>query len=204
MSGRIDLDDLLLSHAAGHLAEPLSVLVASHLELSPASRARYRLFLELGGLFFARSEPLPVLADPAAVMARAEAAADPKPAVDSHPFLPRMLVPWLSPVLARLPEPETVPALQVPLPLPGGARPGSCAFLLRLAGDARLPAHGHPCLEATLVLRGSLVDQEVEHGVGALLLCDETLVHAPRAGAEGCLAVSVLCAPVAQEAIEAA
>lgn len=205
MSGRIDLDDLLLSHAAGHLAPPLATLVASHLELSPASRARYRLYLELGGLFLARSEPEPVRTDPLELLERAGEDADPAGVRRADPLLPAPLAPWLSPVLAGLPEPGAVPALQVPLPLPGGPRAGACAFLLRLAAGAALPPHGHPCLEATLVLRGSLLDAGDEHRAGALVLCDETLVHAPRAGEEGCLAVSVLCAPVAERpAVEAA
>lgn len=200
MSGRTDLDDLLLSHAAGRLAPPLATLVASHLELSPASRERYRLYLELGGLFLARSEPEPVRADPLALLERAGDVPDPAPAAPAHPFLPRPLVSWLAPVLAALPE-EGPPVLQMPLPVPGGARAGACAFLLRLAAGAALPPHGHPCLEVTLVLRGSLSDGGCEHRAGELVVCDETLVHAPRAGAQGCLAVSVLCAPVAEEAV---
>ncbi len=187
MTPAADLDDLLLAHAAGRLPPPLALLVDAHLALSPRSRRRFGLLLELGGLLFERLEPAALVrTDPEAVLARA-VIADP-PATGPRDSLTRLLAGVPLP-----PAADGVPVVQRPVPVPGGPRAGMCATLSRLAPGAALPPHGHPGLEVTLVLEGELRDGGARFLRGDLAVCDETTLHAPAAGRDGCLFLSLLC-----------
>src|SRR5690606_3397923 len=64
MGPELSLDDLLAAHAAGRLAEPVALIVTTHLALMPESRARYRRYEAIGGTLLEGIEPVP-LADAA-------------------------------------------------------------------------------------------------------------------------------------------
>ncbi len=191
MSAAVELDDLLLAHAAGRLPPPLALLMEAHLALSPGSRRRFALLLEVGGLLLERLEPAPLRqADPEALLARADGDKGAGTAADDPPpHAPG----WWEEARAVLTRLGGAPVVQLPLALPGGPRAGICAHLARLAAGAALPPHGHPGLELTLVLEGELHDGARRFARGALMVCDETTVHAPRAGPAGCLALALLC-----------
>lgn len=79
-------DELLLSYAAGAVEEPVALLVATHLALNPLARSRYRRLEALGGAMMEEIEPTPLR----------------QGALDA--------------VLARLGEPEALPARAIRLP----------------------------------------------------------------------------------------
>ncbi len=200
MTNGIDLDELLIAHAAGHLGEAAALVVAAHLCLCPESRRRYRLYETLGGLLLEELPPEPlaperrqrvlaVLGEEVADSALPDRTGDDAGASGN---------PLPAPLRARLPAPlDCCPWRRsgALAELPLAAPPGEPARLrlLRLEPGAAVPAHGHEGLELTLVLEGRLCDGERMLGPGDLAIADASTVHAPRAGeGEGCLCL--LCA----------
>lgn len=154
-------DETLLRHAAGRLDAGFSLVVATHLALSPETREIFARFEAIGGLLLEESPP--ALVAPSALNA-ALAALD-SPAQPSYPLLSEapdssadaMLPPpllgrkmgawrWIAPGV-RSRHVEVAPAS------------ASRAFLIELAPGVRIPRHGHEGREMTCVLRGSLVDR---------------------------------------------
>jgi putative transcriptional regulator len=69
--------------------------------------------------------------------------------------------------------------------------------LLRIAAGKPVPEHGHRGLELTVVLRGTLVDDEDRFGVGDIEEANDAVEHQPRAGAEDeCICLAVTDAPL--------
>ena len=86
-------DDLLMQYSTGSATEPEALLVASHLVLCPACRARQAVLDAAGGALLAQAEPASVGADLlAATLARLDepAAPEPEPAYDPDGVLPAL------------------------------------------------------------------------------------------------------------------
>ena len=180
---RIGPDDLLLARAAGTLAPPLDLLVGLHLRLSPRARARYRLFLELGGLILQElPEDRRALPEPRPPERRKRGDGSGNPASSPVAFapLPGVLADPYSRAVRRLSRCRDRVA-RTPLAWPGLLEPGSRAELVRIAPGAAMPRHGHTGLELTLVMRGGYVDEWGRFETGDLQVCDGRLTHAPRA-----------------------
>lgn len=173
--------DALLRHAAGGLDAGFSLLVETHLELSPAARAAHAQFEALGGLFLEEMEAAEV--DPAALnraLGALEQDTRPSPAPArpaSHPAMPegftlpatlsrREIGPW------RWIAPG-VRAARVALPASSASR----AFLLEIAPGVRAPEHGHDGEEMTCVLRGGFHDAQAHYGAGDMASADASVVH---------------------------
>lgn len=173
--------DALLRHAAGGLDAGFSLLVETHLELSPAARKAHARFEALGGLFLEEMEAADV--DPAALnralrALEADACPFPPPARPaSHPPMPeRFALPatlahreigpwrWIAP---------GVRSARVGLPASSLSR----AFLLEIAPGVRAPEHGHDGEEMTCVLRGGFHDGQAHYGVGDMACADGSVVH---------------------------
>ncbi len=180
---RIGPDDLLLARAAGTLAPPLDLLVGIHIRLSAKARARYRMFLELGGLIL---QDLPedhrALRTPRPPEGRRRKDVSRNPTRSPAPVahLPRALIEPFTRAVRRLSRCRDRVA-RTPLAWPGLPEPGWRAELLRIAPDGALPRHGHDGLEVTLVMRGGYVDEWGRFETGDLQVCDGRLTHAPRA-----------------------
>ena len=191
--------ELLLDYAAGSVAEPVALVVATHLSLCPDCRRRVRALEAIGGALL---EDLSV--DDTSVPARG---------VDA--------------VLARLDEPEPTPAAAialdaetrrlVPAPLRfylGAslkdlawrrltrgieaheltlARAGFATRLLRIRSSEALPRHSHGGTESVLVLDGGFSDEHGHYARGDLAVSDAQIVHRPVADPDGnCLCLVVI------------
>ncbi|MGP9813198.1 ChrR family anti-sigma-E factor [Rhodopseudomonas sp. NSM] len=195
-------DDLLLSYAAGTLDEASSLLVATHLALCPACRARAAAADDLGGALFdalPEAELSPGLHDAVLAQLRGEPAAAPAPARPLRPrsgiVIPEPLRGYLGGDLDTLRWTVLAPRVQqIAIDLPN-CRPR--ARLLRFQPGTGVPAHGHAGRELTLVLSGSLCDRDTVLARGDVAETDEYTEHQPHAGPDGdCICLAVTDAPL--------
>lgn len=202
-SEHITVDDLLLAHAAGRLPEPVGLVVATHLALSPSRQAIYREYEAFGG---AMLEDLPPAALSAGafdrLMARLDDAADAgfdaratKPSARStDPDLPAPLRAYVAGRIADLPWKHYGGVSEANLPL------DETTYRTRLivlkAGRA-VPKHTHDGQELTVVLKGAFNDGIGRYGRGDLSIADGHVDHQPIAElGEDCLCLSVTDAPL--------
>lgn len=195
MNGALDLDELLLGHAAGTLPEPLDLAVRTHLALSREGRRRYALYEALGGALLETIEPAPLRAG---AWERLEAAIDriepirlPEAGAGDR-FVPAPLRPYAPEGFERLPWRNLGPALEVELPV---RTPGYKARLIRLKGGKGIPRHTHRGHEITVVIEGSFRDVQGVHRRGDLVIADASVDHSPVAD-EDCLCLAVTDAPL--------
>jgi putative transcriptional regulator len=217
MAEHLAPDDLLQAYAAGTLSEPLSLLVATHIALSPESRQAVRFYEDVGGTLLETSAPAE-MADDAfdAVMARIES---------GTPVVPdggTAAAPADDPARTRAALPEGVRiAADVPAPLRdylagatgaaawrhrGGSvaeldllpdYPGYKTRLLRITAGSRIPQHTHHGAEYTLVLEGSFTDATGRFARGDVSVADDEITHQPVAGQEcDCICLAVTDAPL--------
>ena len=230
MSNIIDamptLDDLLLSHAAGRLPDPLAMLVASHLELAPQSLVAHAGYEALGGAFLEEIDE-PACGDPLwqAMAQRLDAAIhdgahDEAPNAEHAPEHAQEDVQEDNGE-AKLRLPDLDEDRDLPLALrqamgcrllelswrhlgrvsmAGLALP--CEFdlttrFLRVDAGASVPRHTHEGLEITLVLRGAFVDGTGYHDRGEVVIADGSIDHRPTATPEReCLCLAVMAGGV--------
>lgn len=201
MTEHLTVDELLVAHAAGKLPEPVALVVATHLALSPVARARYARYEAIGGVLLDAIEPVPLAEDG-----------------------------W-SRLAARLDEPEEVPWTPQPfasppgiprLPMPlrgyvpddleslrwrnyGTAReaelsikvPGYRTTLIQVRAGKAVPKHTHEGHELTLVLEGAFHDEVGHYRRGDLAIADSSIDHRPTADTEqDCLCLAVTDAPL--------
>lgn len=184
MTDGIDLDDLLLAHAAGTLPAPLALLVRCHLRLRPESREQLRFYREIAGLCFERLEPAPVAV--ATREALLDALPDDPSAADPPVFR-----------TADLPEPDRLSwrrlcdgVAEASLGVDGGGR--LAARVLRIEPGHSPGRHGHEAREFVLVLAGAFRDEFGRYGPGDVVICDPRIEHAPVAEpGEPCLCLEV-------------
>jgi putative transcriptional regulator len=194
--GRSASTDLLFaSYAAGGLSRPLHALVASHLALSPANRA-YVAALEGCAAEALEGDGAPT---PVAERGRRLAAifADdlrPPPALADDPLLPPPLAAYLGRPFEAVRWRTVLPGLrEAKLEDSNGVE----ASLLWIKAGRAMPAHTHPGLEATLVLRGSFADPAGHYERGDIAIADDEVDHKPVAGAdEDCICFAVSEGPV--------
>lgn len=177
------VDDFLLRHAAGALDAGFSLLVETHLELSPSARKVHAEFEALGGALLEEIEPVNV---DASALNKALFAIDglgapvhrERKGLREHPAMPEgFTLPialaqqeigpwrWIGP---------GVRSAQVTLPSSSASR----AFLLEIAPGVRVPKHGHDGDEATCVLRGSFRDGDARYCEGDMSHVDDEVEHA--------------------------
>ncbi|ABD05198.1 anti-sigm factor, ChrR [Rhodopseudomonas palustris HaA2] len=195
-------DDLLLSYAAGTLDEASSLLVATHLALCPACRARAAAADDLGGALLdalPAAELSPGLHDAVLARLRAEPLAAPAPATPLRPrseiVIPEPLRSYLGGDFETLRWTKLAPRVhQIAIDLPN-CRPR--ARLLRFQAGTRVPAHSHAGRELTLVLSGSLCDRDAVLARGDVAETDEHTEHQPHAGpGDDCICLAVTDAPL--------
>ena len=191
-------DELLLAYASGGLDEAMSLVVATHLTLSPESRARVADYEALGGALIEEIEPAEVSGGALdAVLARLdseeEAPAESAPPRDGHD-LPAPLRGYVGPDIESLKWKKLIRGVQeAEFPIGGGGR----ARLMKIESGVAVPKHSHRGSEATLVLEGAYHDATGYYDRGALQMADATLDHQPEAtGGETCLCLVVTDAPI--------
>jgi len=204
-SEHITVDDLLLAHAAGRLPEPVGLVVATHLALTPSRRETYREYEALGGAMLDDLAPaalsdgafdrlLARLDDDAesSDAERATAAGSPRDAVD--PELPAPLRAYVHGRLADLPWKHYGGVSEAPLPLDESVYR---ARLVVLKAGKAVPKHTHDGQEITVVLKGAFNDGIGHYRRGDIAIADAHVDHQPVADpAEDCLCLTVTDAPL--------
>lgn len=196
-------DDLLVSYAAGSLAEGWSIAVATHLALCPSCRRRLTVAESIGG------ELLETMADDAAVddswasvrnrlqqQAGSPAAALRQTTSAGHGGgLPEPLRSYVGGDIDTLKwRPLGRGAYQIPIRT---ADRETKVRLLRIPAGKPVPEHSHGGRELTLVLSGSFVDGDDKFGRGDLEDADASLTHQPVATPDAdCICLAVTDAPL--------
>jgi putative transcriptional regulator len=183
------LNELLAAHAAGSLPAPVSLIVGTHLALSPESRRRYALYEAAGGVLLDRIEPAPLAPDAwARICARLDAEgqgqgrARPAPArpAPPHPSLRRIPQPlrdYLPPSLDALPWRHLTDAATAELAVP--SPPGYSATLINVRAGRPFPRHSHEGTELILVLDGGFRDESGHYVRGDLQIAGPDVEHQP-------------------------
>jgi len=204
-SEHITVDDLLLAHAAGRLPEPVGLVVATHLALTPSRREAYREYEALGGAMLDDLPPaelsggsfdrlLARLDDNREPSGTERAnAAGPKDHV-TDPDLPAPLRTYVHGRLADLPWKHYGGVSEAALPLDESVYR---ARLVVLKAGKAVPKHTHDGQEITVVLKGAFNDGIGRYARGDIAIADAHVDHQPVAdAAEDCLCLTVTDAPL--------
>jgi putative transcriptional regulator len=201
-SEHITVDDLLLAHAAGRLPEPVGLVVATHLALSPQGQSAYRDYEALGGAMLEDLAPVELSAgsfdrliarlDDDAELIHAGSSGQSAPSGEGD--LPWPLRAYVPGRLADLPWKHYGSVSEAPLAL------DETTYRTRLivlkAGRA-VPKHTHDGQEITVVLKGAFNDGIGRYGRGDLSIADAHVDHQPMAEpGEDCLCLTVTDAPL--------
>jgi putative transcriptional regulator len=202
-SEHITVDDLLLAHAAGRLPEPVGLVVATHLALSPTRRAIYREYEALGGAMLDDLPPAELSADAFdRLMARLDEDEEPirdaapasRVAGAGDPDLPSPLRSYVHGRLAELPWKHYGSVSEAQLPLDESVY--RTRLIVLRAGKA-VPKHTHDGQEITVVLKGAFNDGIGRYGRGDIAIADAQVDHQPMAEpGEDCLCLTVTDAPL--------
>ena len=201
-SEHITVDDLLLAHAAGRLPEPVGLVVATHLVLSPQGQSTYRDYEALGGAMLEELAPVDLSAGSFdRLIARLDDDAEPIHAGFSGQSAPsgEDNLPWplRAYMLGRLAD--------LPWKHYGGVSEASLTLdettyrtrLIVLKAGRAVPKHTHDGQEITVVLKGAFNDGIARYGRGDLSIADAHIDHQPMADpGEDCLCLTVTDAPL--------
>jgi putative transcriptional regulator len=196
-------DDLLVSYAAGSLAEGWSIAVATHVALCPSCRRRLNVAESIGG------ELLETMAGDAALddswtsvrsrLQQPPKIADPAPR-ETKPTgygggLPEPLRSYVGGDFDTLQwRPLGRGAYQIPIRT---ADRETMVRLLRIPAGKPVPEHSHGGRELTLVLSGSFVDGDDIFARGDIEDADASLTHQPVATPDtDCICLAVTDAPL--------
>ncbi len=193
-------DDLILSYAAGSLAEGWSLAVATHLSLCPACRARLAVAEAAGGALLETLAAAPV-ADSSWAAVRGRLAAP--PSKSPAPVTRR-------PADAVLPKPlrdyvgGDLEAIRWTALGTAGAQARlrtsdreTQVRLLRIPAGKPVPEHGHRGRELTVVLSGAFTDGVLRFERGDVEDADAEIEHIPTATPEAdCICLAVTDAPL--------
>lgn len=186
-------DQLVRAHATGNLPHAFAVVVAAHLSMCDACRARAEAEEAVGGALLDRLTPADL--SPGA-LDRLMAALD-RP--DPFPPPARRSGIFPAPVMAELGgRPPKWRALGggIRQQILSADREGSLRLLYIPPGEA-VPEHGHRGLELTLVLQGSFADRAGRFGVGDVEVASDEVDHQPIAGAGApCICLAATDAPL--------
>ena len=193
-------DDLLMSYAAGALAEPMQVLVATHLALCPQCRAKVEGYEAVGGAMLEDLDDAPLdrsVKD--AVMARLDTFEDAAAAPEPEPRVIDMRVPqplrsYLKGGLDDLAWRPRGPVDEVRLMT---EHAGYTSRLFRIKAGRAMPKHTHEGNELTLVLAGGFSDGGDHFLRGDVATADHNVDHRPVADpGEDCYCLAVHDAPL--------
>jgi len=192
-------DDLLLSYEAGSLAEGWGLAVATHLALCPSCRDRARAAAAIGGAMLESIEDADI--DNKAfenVLARIDATPPverPRQQIKPNAVIPEPLRSYVGGDAGEIKWKKLgMSALHLPIRTADGE---TSVRLLRIPGDEEVPHHGHRGAELTVVLSGTLVDDNETFERGDIEQADESIEHQPRAGSgEDCICLAVTDAPL--------
>lgn len=190
-------DDLLLSYAAGSLAEGWSLAVATHLSLCAECRARLATAEAAGGQLLETLNIEPAADSWTAVKSRLAKAAPAatKKVEATTATLPKPLRDYIGGDLDAIRWTAIGTAgAQVRLKT---ADRETQVRLLRIPAGKPVPEHGHRGRELTVVLTGAFTDGEMRFGPGDVEDADAEIEHIPTATPEAdCICLAVTDAPL--------
>ena len=194
-------DERLLDYASGAAAEPVALIIASHLASCPHCRSELRQLDRLGGALLEDIPPETMSPDCLdRLMAQIERPTPPSSeVVNSEPLvidpaIPQPLRRYLNRPLSDLPWRRRGSISDVEL-LPSLAKHST--RLLWIRAGAAAPRHTHEGSELTLVLKGSFRDGCGHYHPGDVQEADGDIDHRPLAdNAEDCFCLSVTDAPL--------
>jgi putative transcriptional regulator len=183
--------DILRAYAAGTASEGMALLVATHLTFCPACRRAVSALEAVTATLFEAALPEDEHgAALAAIMARLDIAAEPKPDRPLPADLPRPLAEAVGKGLDEIRWRFRMPGVsEYPIETSGAER----VSLIRVRPGTHVPAHTHTDTEATLVLNGTLCDGDRRFGPGDVAVATSADHHHPMAGeGEDCICLTVL------------
>ena len=196
-------DDLLVSYAAGSLAEGWSLAVATHLALCPSCRRRLTVAEGIGGdMLETMSDDVASDESWSSLLGRlGEPRKSPAPAakcvasVDHGGGLPEPLRSYAGGDIDTLKWKSLGRgAYHIPIRTGDGE---TMVRLLRIPAGKPVPEHSHGGRELTLVLSGSFVDSQSTFARGDIEDADPTLTHQPVATPDAdCICLAVTDAPL--------
>ena len=193
--------DLLLSYAAGSLAESWSLAIAAHLTHCPTCRGEVELADSVGGALLhdvAAEKMAPDALDHIlGVIAGMEREGPITIAASSGPapVLPKIIRDYIGGDIEDVPWQRLGNDASQYLIKTGDSE--AQARLLRIKAGRPVPSHGHGGRELTLVLCGRFEDEFSSFGPGDLEDVDQETVHKPVAGfGEDCICLAVTDAPL--------
>ena len=195
-------DEHLMDYAAGSLAEPSAVLVATHLALCPPCRARVEAFEAVGGALLETlgAEPIDpslrgsVLAKLDGPVSRTAPAPSPRQPEGVDLRVPEPLRGYLGGGLDSLAWKRRGPVDEVRI-LRDHA--GITSRLFRIKAGTAMPQHSHAGSELTLVLTGGFTDRGDHFLRGDVAAADASVDHCPVADpGEDCYCFAVNDAPL--------
>jgi putative transcriptional regulator len=199
-------EEILLGYASGDLAEPLALVVATHLALCPKCRGTVDRLEALGGMLLERINDagtgdvaLLDRAIDAAITRAARLSNAPAPrriAAPSDRLIPQLLLDYIGGGLDRVTWKTLAPGIRHAVVVQDAA--GATARLLSVAPGGAILEHTHIGTEMTLVLQGSYTAGGQRFVRGDLEQADETVIdHHPVAGKEAtCICLVVNEAPL--------
>ncbi len=194
-------DERLLDYAAGAAAEPVALVIASHLAFCPRCRHEVQQFDNLGGALL---DDMPQETMSADCLDRLFAQIErpelpprntaPSRTPSVNPEIPQPLRSYLDRPLAELPWRRRGSISEIEL-LPEAS--DHSTRLLWIRAGAAAPRHTHEGNELTLVLKGSFHDSHGHYHCGDVEEADSDVDHRPVASDdEDCLCLAVTDAPL--------
>jgi putative transcriptional regulator len=183
-----------MAYAAGSLAEPQALLVATHLSLCGECREAVGEMEALGGALLDRLPPAEVAPEAIErVLARLDEPPPPTTRIAvSDPVLPAPLRAYVGRGIDAVAWTRLARGIEeFRLPIPNTR--GFTTRLIRVAAGREIPSHGHDGDELTLVLAGGFTDGGVSFRRGDVAGADPSISHRPVADADGaciCLVVT--------------
>lgn len=185
-------DGLVDAYVTGNLPHPFAVVVAAHLSLCDACRARAEAAESLGGALLDRITPSRISAGMQERVLAALDEAPPPPAIPASGIFP-------APVMAALGGQP--PRWRM---LGGGIRQQILSLdaegalrLLYIPPGRAVPEHSHGGLELTLVLQGSFSDCAGRFARGDVETARDDVHHQPIAGPDApCICLAATDAPL--------
>jgi putative transcriptional regulator len=191
------IDTLIARYVAGNLPTPARVLVASHLELKPRSRALARGLEVMAGEELEQEKPKP-LSDRASRLAAILGSDAPAPIVlppqPRNAVFPRALREFVGFDADETPWRTRMPGFREH---ELGDIEGFHVSLFWIRPGRRIPTHTHGGVELSLVLDGAFTDVHGRYGRGDISIADETVEHRPTAEMDRpCIGMAITDAPL--------
>lgn len=186
-------DPLMAAYAAGNLAQPYALVIASHISMCDDCRARMTAHEMAGGAVMMDSAAVELSSDlKAGIMARLD---EPAPKEITYKKSGVFPGPVMEALKGQPPKWKPV-GFGVRQSILRADKTGSVRLLYIPGGEA-VPDHSHDGLELTLVLQGSFSDETGRFGVGDIEIADDDLEHAPVAdNGEACICLAATGAPL--------